>query len=123
MMPHSQSGLSQRAILDSPSSALHARAAWFVKRELGVGPTELISQRRQAHLVYARALFVLLLRWSSEFASYTIIGGWMSRDHSTVISLKRKADALLERDTDFRRLFEAWQDEEAALKEARHARH
>lgn len=117
----SENGLSERPIMAAHSQALHARAAWFVQRNLGIGPTELVSQRRHAHLVVARALFVCCVRWSSELASYPLIGRWLHRDHSTIIALKRKADALLEREAEFRAIFDRWQSEERLRQEVPHA--
>ena len=81
----------------------------FVRKELGVTRNELLSHRRQAHLVEARALFVWIVKsFGPEDLSYPRIGRWLGgRDHTTIQHLwKIKAPQLRATSVDFELLCE-----------------
>lgn len=100
---------------------LKDRAARFVHLNLGVPGTALLSHRRQAELVRARALFVWCVRWSSPTTSYPTIGAWLERDHTSIMHLARKAEATIHRDAEFARLCGDWKASERATMEVPHA--
>jgi chromosomal replication initiation ATPase DnaA len=89
-------------------------ALLFIRRELGVSLNDLASHRRQAELVWARALFVHLVKTHGPAdLSYPAIGRWLGgRDHTSIMHLYRiKAVQLRERDARFCSLcirFAAW---------------
>jgi len=100
---------------------LRSRATAFVLREMGVSYTELVSKRRQAHLVAARALFVWIVKsHGPEFLSFPTIGRWLGgRDHTTVMhSWKNTAPALREHDRGFRLLCDRFAEQAAKAEEA-----
>lgn len=83
---------------------LRSRATAFVLEQTGVSYTDLISPRRQAHLIAARALFVWIVKtYGPEFLSSPTIGKWLGgRDHTTILHAWTKTVPLLrERDPDF----------------------
>jgi chromosomal replication initiation ATPase DnaA len=85
-------------------SGLRDAALLFVTSEMGVSYMDLVSKRRPAHLVAARALFVWIVKsFGPEWLSFPTIGNWLGgRDHSTIIHLFRNvAPRLRERDPDF----------------------
>lgn len=81
-------------------------AAAFAEREMGVTRLELVSPRRQRHLVVARAFVVWAIKsFDNPHLSYPEIGRRIGdRDHSTIINLWRKAQWMLAHDAEFLRL-------------------
>ena len=80
------------------------------KRELAISyachsyeitKSELYSKSKARHLTLARALFVWLIRHHRPEVSYTTIGHWLKRDHSTIINLFHKAESLVKSDDEF----------------------
>ena len=55
---------------------------------------DLVSRRRQAPLIHARAMVVWALRTIGGETSYPAIGRVLARDHSSIIHLHGKAIAL-----------------------------
>ncbi len=78
------------------------RAFRFVEGWLDVSRNELISHRRQARLVRARTLFVVIMHRHTIF-SYPEIGRLLGgRDHTTIMHMvKVVAPRLRERDPAF----------------------
>ena len=67
----------------------------FVLRRYDIDENALLSKRRQRALVEARAVFVWAVRHARPETSYPMLGRMLGgRDHSTIISLHRKAVAL-----------------------------
>jgi chromosomal replication initiation ATPase DnaA len=66
-----------------------------------VTAAEFNSKSMARHLVMARTLFIWLVRTYRPHVSYTTLGNWINRDHSSAIYLFRKAEGLLERDEEF----------------------
>lgn len=90
------------------------KARMFVLNHLCVGRVDLISHRRDASLVRARALFVWIVKTHGpEWLSHPVIGWWLGgRDHSSIMHLWREvAPRLLERDPEFRALCERFSQE------------
>lgn len=74
----------------------------FVCAEYALTPEELVSDRRYANLVEARAMLVWALRTLWKQRSYPMIGRMLGgRDHSTIQHLHRKALYLRASDPDF----------------------
>ena len=85
----------------------------FVCGAMGVTRRELLSHRRQPHLVEARTLFVWLVRTHGpDTISYPMIAEWIGdRDHTSIMHLfKVKAPLLLERNSNFAILCDRFDD-------------
>lgn len=109
-------GPTQRATGDFPWSPIFARATLFVCDELGINEEDLISPRRQPHLVRARALWVWIVKHNGPgWLSYPIIGHWLGgRDHSGIMHLfKEHAEMLHGCDPAFAALCTKFQQKEA----------
>lgn len=105
-----------------PLPPLEERALEFAIRATGVTEMELFGQRRQAHLVRARALFVWIVRtYALGESSYSAIARTMGgRDHTTIRHLwLNRVPKLLERDPHFRAMTERFAAEASQSKETR----
>ena len=61
----------------------------FVSGLTGITPAEMRSPIRSQHVVRARAIYTYLMRLHGF--SYPQIGRYLSRDHTTIIRLLRRA--------------------------------
>jgi chromosomal replication initiator protein len=99
------------------AEVLRTTALMYVKRELGVSVVDLVSRRRQAELVRARALFVWIVRSHNpaDPVSYPTIAAWLGgRDHTTIMhAFRTTAPQLRQRSMRFRVLCEAFELEPA----------
>lgn len=106
-----------------PPWAVWEAALAFVVRETGFDEMELFGQRRQAHLVKARALLVWILKtYTPGGLSYPEIARLMGgRDHTSIMyHWRKKIPQLLERDTGFRTLAAKFAEQASHRKETRH---
>lgn len=65
-----------------------------VARRFMIDPGDITGPRRSTYLVNARALAALIMRQRYGM-SYPEIGGYLNRDHTSVIYLCRKAERLI----------------------------
>lgn len=71
----------------------------------GVRVPELIGSSRKSHLTEARAMCVLLLQEYLPGASLSVVGDILSRDHSTILQISRRAIRLVSDNTFFAHLY------------------
>ena len=74
-----------------PLFALKQLAFSFVTTETDVSGRELLGRRRPKHLVEARAMFVWICKtFGPADISYPTIGGWLNKNHASVMYLWRE---------------------------------
>ncbi len=86
-----------------PLVAVRELALEFVIRETGLRHAALVCRRRSTDLVRARALFVWIVKtYGPADLSYTRIGKWLNKDHSSICHLWHEVIPRLQaRDLDF----------------------
>ena len=77
------------------------RVTTLVCTEFGVTKREILSDRRQAHLVVPRRIIMYLLRTIVKL-SFPVIGAFLGKDHSTVMSAVKKAEKRMRDDPAYR---------------------
>lgn len=78
-----------------------------VAKESGHDKRMLLGERRWRRLAYPRQLVMLIARQRCPWLSTVQIGRYLNRDHSTVCSGCRAAEARLKENGDYLRLYQA----------------
>lgn len=95
----------------------------IAQRHFAISRDELLGQRRQNHLVVARAFVVWALRSLGRPMSYPKIGALLGgRDHATIIHLHQKAIWLRMADNEFGAVCEGTESRFYEAREHSHAR-